>query len=73
MRETITRDLARLTSALGADRPETRAVLAGTQVVGLTLARHVVQVEPLASMPASELIDVLAPAFQHYLVEPLTD
>jgi hypothetical protein len=46
-------------------------VLAGVQVVGTALARYVVRVEPLASMPASRLIDLLAPTFQRLLVEPL--
>ena len=72
VRETVTHDLARLASALTVDHPETRAVLAGTQVVGLTLTRYVLRAEPLASMSASEVIDHLAPVFQHYLVESLT-
>src|SRR4051794_412382 len=72
VRETVTRDLARLTSAIGADQPEVRAVLLGAQVVGIALARYVVLVEPLASMPPPELIELLAPAFQRFLVEPLT-
>jgi AcrR family transcriptional regulator len=71
IRETVTRDVTRLTSALNVDRPETRAVLAGSQVIGLALARHVVRVEPLASMTPPDVVDLLAPTFQHYLVEPL--
>jgi hypothetical protein len=31
-----------------------------------------VHVEPLASMTPAEVIDVVAPTFQRYLVEPLT-
>ena len=38
----------------------------------LMQARYVVRVEPLASMSASKVIDLVAPTFQHYLVEPLT-
>jgi len=71
VRETVTRDLGRLVAALTDDAPETRAVLVGSQVVGLALARHVVHVEPLASMPAADVIDYIAPTFQHYLVGPL--
>ena len=71
VRETVTRDVGRLVAALTDDAPETRAVLVGSQVVGLALARHVVQVEPLASMPAADVVDYLAPTLQHYLVEPL--
>ncbi|HWL31982.1 MAG TPA: TetR family transcriptional regulator [Gaiellaceae bacterium] len=71
VRETVTRDVGRLVAALTDDEPETRAVLVGSQVVGLALARHVVRVEPLASMPAAAVIDYLAPVFQHYLVGTL--
>ncbi|HEY6149486.1 MAG TPA: TetR family transcriptional regulator [Gaiellaceae bacterium] len=71
VRETVTRDLSRLTSAITDDRPETRAVLIGAQVVGLALARYIVRVEPLASLPAPEVVDLIAPTFHRYLAEPL--
>ena len=71
VRETVTRDLGRLVAAVTDDEPENRAVLVGSQVVGLALARHVVRVEPLASLPAADVIDYIAPVFQHYLVGPL--
>jgi AcrR family transcriptional regulator len=72
VRETVTRDIGRLVAALTDDEPETRAVLVGSQVVGLALARHVVRVEPLASLPPADVIDYMAPTFQHYLVGPLS-
>jgi AcrR family transcriptional regulator len=72
VRETVTADLRRLTTALTDDRPALRATLVGSQVVGIALARYVVLVEPLCSMSADEVVDVLAPAFQRYLVGPLT-
>jgi AcrR family transcriptional regulator len=68
VRETVTRDVGRLVAALTDDEPETRAVLVGSQLVGLALGRHVVRVEPLASMPAADVVDYIAPVFQHYLV-----
>ena len=71
VRETVTRDIGRLVAAITDDEPETRAVLVGSQIVGLALARHVVLVEPLASMPAPDVIDYIAPTLQHYLVGPL--
>ena len=71
VREMVTRDVGRLVAALTDDEPETRAVLVGSQVVGLALARHVVRVEPLASLPAADVIDYIAPVFQHYLVGTL--
>ena len=73
VRETVARDMGRLTSAMDADQPETRAVLVGAHIVGITLARYVVVVEPLASMPPPQLVDVLAPTFQHLLTGPLSD
>src|SRR5262245_46359782 len=71
VRETVSRDVGRLAAALDPDEPETRAVLVGASVVGIALARYVVLVEPLASMEPSEVVELVAPTFQHYLVEPL--
>jgi len=72
VRETVTRDLARLTAAITDDRPEERAVLVGAQLVGIALARYIVLVEPLASLPAPDVIELVAPVFQHSLAGPLT-
>jgi AcrR family transcriptional regulator len=71
VRENVTRDLTLLTSAITDDEPELRAVLIGAQVVGIALARYVVLVEPLASLPAPALIELIAPTFQSYLTGPL--
>jgi AcrR family transcriptional regulator len=73
VRETVERDVGRLVATLTDDKPETRAVLVGSQVVGLALARHVVRVEPLASMSAADVVDYIAPTFQQYLVGPLRE
>ena len=73
VRETVTGDLGRLTAALSDDEPDVRAVLVGTHVVGLALARYVVLVEPLASMPPQDVVEYTAPTFQRYLVGPLRD
>jgi len=72
VRDLVSRDLVVLTSAMTDDRPDVRATLAGAQVVGLAFARYVVGVEPLASLPRAELVDVLAPTFQRILAGPLT-
>ena len=71
VREMVTRGVGSFVAALTDDQPETRTVLVGSQVVGLALARHVVRVEPLASLPAADVVDYVAPIFQHYLVGPL--
>jgi AcrR family transcriptional regulator len=56
---------------LGTDDAELRAALVGSQVVGLVMARYVVGVEPLASMEPEEIVSVLAPTLQRYLLGPL--
>lgn len=53
---------------LGAPRPELRAELAMTQIVGMIMGRYVLAVEPLASAPIEELVPLLAPTLQRYLV-----
>lgn len=71
VRETVARDLLRLASALGTDKAELRATLVGSHLVGLAFARYIVQVEPLLSLEAAELVALLAADFQRYLVGPL--
>src|SRR5918995_1834313 len=53
MRELLSREVTLpLAEALGSEDAALRANLAGSQVVGLIMARYVVGVEPLASAPA---------------------
>lgn len=66
-----TRILAPLTQAIGADDAALRASLLGSQVVGLTFARYVVGIEPLASMPREQVAAAIAPTMQHYLTGPI--
>jgi AcrR family transcriptional regulator len=56
---------------LGLDEPERRMTLVASQVVGLVLLRYVLEVEPLASAPADELVATYAPTIQRYLSDPL--
>jgi hypothetical protein len=44
-----------------------RATLAGSQVVGMAIARYVVGVEPLASADREVVIDAIGPTLQRYL------
>ena len=60
-----------LARALGTPDADVRATLVGSQVVGLVMARYVVGVEPLASLPAERVAAAIAPTLQRYLVEPL--
>ncbi|RMI29952.1 TetR/AcrR family transcriptional regulator [Nocardia stercoris] len=49
----------------------TRAALVGSQMGGLLLARKVLELEPLASMPVDELADLVGPTLQRYLTGEL--
>lgn len=48
-----------------------RAVLVGSQFVGLFVARYLVKVEPLASMPREEVVRSVGPTIQRYLTGSL--
>jgi AcrR family transcriptional regulator len=62
---------APLMERLAVDRPELRAGLAASQLLGLGLARYVLQLEPMASAPADQVVDWIAPALQRYLTGKL--
>ncbi|WP_148220644.1 TetR family transcriptional regulator [Xylanimonas cellulosilytica] len=45
-----------------------RASLAATQMVGVLLARYVIGVEPIASLPAARVAELVGPTLERYLV-----
>lgn len=57
--------------ALGIDRPEVRMPLVASQVLGVILTRYVLEVEPIASLPADDLVAIYGPTIQRYLTGPL--
>jgi AcrR family transcriptional regulator len=72
----LRRDLAGgplLALARAIDRPDAplRAALAGSQLVGLMMARYVVGVEPLASAPRETIVRSIGPTIQRYLTRDL--
>lgn len=68
LREFVRREVVgRVADVIEADRPQLRANLVASQVIGLLGARYVVRVEPLASMDAEELVPLIGPALQRYL------
>ncbi len=68
LREFVTREIVgRVAAAVEADRPELRANLVASQVMGLLAARYIAQVEPLASLDAEEVVPLVAPTLQRYL------
>jgi AcrR family transcriptional regulator len=52
---------------LGLDRPALRMPLVASQVLGLILARYVVRLEPVASLPPEALVGIYGPTLQRYL------
>jgi AcrR family transcriptional regulator len=57
--------------SLGVDRAEERMSLLASQVLGLIVARYLLEMEPLASMPAAHVVTAMAPNLQHFLEDPL--
>jgi AcrR family transcriptional regulator len=59
--------LARIAAQLDTPDADRRAALFGSQLIGLMLYRHVLRVEPVASMAPEELVARAAPALQRHL------
>jgi AcrR family transcriptional regulator len=68
LRQFVARELlGRIAEGLEVDRPELRATLAASHLVGLAVLRVAIQVEPLASADVDELVEFVAPTIQRYL------
>ncbi len=57
--------------ALDLPDADLRATLAASQLVGMGVARYVIEVEPLASAPTDALVAAYAPTLQRYMVGDL--
>lgn len=57
--------------AVAPDETALRASLAGSQMIGLGMARYVLKLEPLASADHPTVVAVMAPTLQRYLTGPL--
>jgi len=63
LREFVNREvLGRLATAIQLDRPQLRATLVASQLIGIAMLRYVVQVEPLASARSVSTTKAVAPA-----------
>jgi AcrR family transcriptional regulator len=60
-----------LADALGDEEADLRLSLLNSQFLGLVMARYIVQIEPLASLPPDQLVACLAPALQHCVSGPI--
>jgi AcrR family transcriptional regulator len=70
-----TQILRRVIGEIGADEPPKRSAMRGSlvasQMFGLALARYIIRIEPLASMPIDALVPLVAPTIQRYLTADL--
>jgi hypothetical protein len=72
LREFLTREvLGRIAAVAAPDRPEFRASVAGSQIVGLAMARYIVRVAALAGADPDEIVAAVGPVIQRYLTGPL--
>jgi len=72
LREIVIRQvLPPLAASLGRPDAELRATLAGSQMIGLAMARLIVQVEPLASADRERIVRAVGPTIQRYLAGDL--
>jgi AcrR family transcriptional regulator len=58
--------LGRVVETLGV--PPLRMEVAFAQMAGLVLARHIIRIEPLASAEIDELVELVGPTIQRYLL-----
>jgi AcrR family transcriptional regulator len=72
LREFFTSELyAPAAETLGGSDAHLRLNLVGSQIVGLIMARYVVGLEPLASLPPATIAAAIAPTLERYLTGPL--
>jgi AcrR family transcriptional regulator len=54
-------------AALGDESAAERGAYIGAQLLGLALCRYILRLEPLASLPAGDVVAAVAPSVQRYL------
>jgi AcrR family transcriptional regulator len=65
----LTDPIAALYGATGDGRAAERAAFIGAQLLGLALCRYILRQEPLASLPAADVVAAVAPSVQRYLTQ----
>ncbi|QKV93182.1 TetR/AcrR family transcriptional regulator [Streptomyces sp. NA02950] len=63
--------LGRVAEMAGGRRPDVRAGLVGSQLVGLALTRYVLEIQPLASLDREVVVGTVGVTVQRYLTEEL--
>ncbi|GAA2208392.1 TetR family transcriptional regulator [Nonomuraea monospora] len=73
IREYIDREItSRVAALLGTPDAASRAGMVNVQLLGLTVARYIVRIEPIASSSVDELVSRFGPLVQHCLTGPTT-
>jgi AcrR family transcriptional regulator len=57
-------------AVLGDEHAAERGTLISAQLLGLALCRYILRFEPLASLPADDVVAAVAPSVQRYLAWP---
>jgi AcrR family transcriptional regulator len=71
-REFYTRSvLERVAAELDVSRPQLRAALCASQIIGLAVARFIIGLRPLVEADDETMVAAFAPALQHYLTGDL--
>ncbi len=68
LEQLITRPIA----ALGEQDAAERGSLIAAQLLGMALCRYILRLEPLASLPASDVVAAIAPSVQRYLTRTVS-
>jgi AcrR family transcriptional regulator len=63
--------LFKLVASIAPDQPELRAVLVGSQLIGLAMGRYIVGIEPIASIDREQLVAAIGPTLERYLIGDL--
>jgi len=58
-------------AALGEDDAAGRGAFIAAQLLGLALCRYILRLEPLASLPAGDVVATIAPSVQRYLTRAI--
>jgi Tetracyclin repressor-like, C-terminal domain len=64
---TLSQRLAGPIASLGVERVAERAALIAAQLLGLALCRYILRFEPLASLPADDVVAAVGPSVHEYL------
>lgn len=58
--------LEQVAPLIGGKEPRLRALLMASQLVGVAMTRYVMKLEPIASAPVDQIVDLVAPRIQSY-------